>query len=74
MGVATITNGMRLLIQGKTMAEGSLGLVLLQHGNFFDNRISITRSAVSINQSSVQRFLWATLSNIGPKLIKVALD
>ena len=74
MGVATITNVTYSLVQGKIMAEDSLGLVLLQHGSFFDNRILITRSVVSINQSSVQRFLWVTLSSIGPKLIKAALD
>ena len=69
-----IANGTRLLVRGKTMAEDSLGLVLLQRGSFFDDRVSITRSAVVINQSSVLRFLWITLSSIGPKLIKAALD
>ena len=37
-------------------------------------RISIIRSAVLVNQSSVLQFLWTTLSSIGPKLIKAALD
>ena len=44
VGVVMITSGPRLLVRCKTMAEDSLGLVLLQHRSFFDNRISITRS------------------------------
>ena len=74
VGVVTIASGTRSLIQGKTKAEDSLGLVLLQHGNFFDDRTSITRSEVFINQSSVLLFLWRTLCGIGPKLIKAALE
>ena len=56
------------------MAEDSLGLALLQHRSFFDDRISITRCEVFINQSSLLQFLWMTLRGIGPKLIKAALD
>ena len=67
VGVATIASGTSLLVRGKTMAEDSLGMVLLQHGSFFDDRMSITRSTDFISQISVQRF-------IGPKLIKAALD
>ena len=73
VGVVTITSGTCSLIQGKTKAD-SLGLVLLQHGSFFDNRTSITRSEVFISQSSVLPFLWRTLCGIDPKLIKAALD
>ena len=61
MGVVTIASGPRLLIQCKTMAEDSLGLVLMQHRSFFDDCISITQSEVFINQSSVLQFLWRTL-------------
>ena len=61
VGVVTIASGTRSLIQGKTKAEDSLGLVLLQHGNFFDDHISITRSEVFINQSFVQQFLEDTV-------------
>ena len=56
MGVVTIACGTHSLVQGKTMAEDSLGLVLLQQRSFFDNRISITQSEVFINQSSVLPF------------------
>ena len=48
VGVVTIASGTRSLVRGKTKAEDSLGLVLLQHGSFVDNRISITRSEVFI--------------------------
>ena len=58
----------------RSEAEDSLGSVLLQHGSFFDDRTSITRSEVFINQSSVLPFLWRTLCGIDPKLIKAALD
>ena len=74
MGVATIESGTCLLFWGKIMAEDSLGLVPLQRGSFFDNRMSINLSAVFENQSSVLRFMWITLPSIGPKLIKAALD
>ena len=55
------------------MAKASLGLVLLQYGSFFDDRMSITQSVVFVNQSSVLRFLWITRSSIGLKLIKAIL-
>ena len=58
----------------QTMAENSHGLVLLQHGSFFDGRMSISRSAVLVNQSSVLQSSWTTLSSIGLKQIKAALD
>ena len=76
VGVVTVACGTHSLIRGKTMAEDSLGLVLLQHRNFFDDRtcISITRREVFINQSSVLQFLWRTLCDIGPKLIKATLE
>ena len=45
--MATIANGMRLLVWGKITAEDSLGLVLLLCGSFFDDRLSINRSASS---------------------------
>ena len=44
VGVATLASGTRSLVRGKMMTEDSLGLVLLQHGSFFDNRISNTRN------------------------------
>ena len=53
VGVVMIACGMHSLVQGKTMAEDSLGLVLLQQRSFFDDCISITRNEVFINQSSV---------------------
>ena len=56
------------------MTEDGLGLVLLQRGSFFDDRFSITRSAIYENQPSVLQFLWIKTSSIGPKLIKAALD
>ena len=56
MGVVTIACGTHSLVQGKTMAEDSLGLVLLQQRSFFDDHISIIQSEVFINQSSVLRF------------------
>ena len=76
MGVATIANETGSLVRGKTTAEDSLGLVLLQRGNFFDdhNIMSITLSTVFINLSSVVRVLWITPSSIGPKLIRATLD
>ena len=74
VGVVTIVSGSRSLIQGKMMTEDSLGLVLLQHRSFFDDRILTTRSEVFINQSSVLQFLWRTLCGMGLKLIKTALD
>ena len=49
VGVATIASGTCSLVWGKTMAEDSLGLVLLQPESFFDDRISITRSEVFID-------------------------
>ena len=52
------------------MTEDGLGLVLLQRGSFFDNRFSITQSAVFENQPSVLQILWITASSIGPKLMK----
>ena len=55
-GVVMIASGPRSLVWDKTMAEDSLGLVLLQHRSFFDDRISSTRSEVFINQSSVLQF------------------
>ena len=61
VGVVIITSGTRSLVRGKTKAEDSLGLVLLQHGSFFDDRTSITRSEVFINQSFVQQFLEDTV-------------
>ena len=51
-----------------------LGLVLLQRRSFFDDRISITRSAVFKKQPSELQFLWITPSSIGPKLIKATLE
>ena len=73
-GVVTIASGTRSLVWGKTKAEDSLGLILLQHGNFFDDCTSITRSEIFIKQSSVLPFLWKTLCGIDPKLIKAALE
>ena len=49
VGVAMIAGGTRSLVWGKTMAEDSLGLVLLQRESFFDDRISITWSEVFID-------------------------
>ena len=46
VGVATIANGMHSLIRGK---EDSHALVLLQCGSFFDDRMSITRSAFFVD-------------------------
>ena len=57
-----------------SVTEDGLGLVLLQRGSFFDDRISNIRSAFFENQASVLQFLWITPSSIGPKLIKAALD
>ena len=48
VGVVTITSGTRSLVRGKTKAEDSLGLVLLQHGSFFDDRTSNTRGEIFI--------------------------
>ena len=45
MGVVTIAGVTHSLVWGQTMAEESLGLILLQRRSFFDDRISITRSA-----------------------------
>ena len=58
---------------GQNYGRDCLGLVLLQLGSFFDDCISITISAASVNKPSVQRFLSVTLSSIGPNLIKAAL-
>ena len=44
-----IANRMHSLVLGKTMAEDSHALVLLQRGGFFDDRMSITRSAVFVD-------------------------
>ena len=41
VGVATLASSMHSLGRGKTMAKDSHGLVLLQRGSFFDDRISI---------------------------------
>ena len=49
VGVATLVSGMRSLVRGKTMEKDSLGLVLLQCGSFFDDRVSITRSEIFMN-------------------------
>ena len=46
------------------MTEDSLGLVLLQRGSFFDDRISITRSVVFVNQPSVLQLLLVDLYTI----------
>ena len=54
------------------MAEGSLGLVLLQRGNYFDDCISITQSVVFVNLSSVLRISHQVY--IGPKLTKTHLE
>ena len=56
------------------MVYDGLGLVLLQRGSFFDDRISIIRSAVFENQPSVLNFLWITPSSIGPSKLKAALE
>ena len=68
MGVVTIASDARSLIRGQTMTEGGLGLVLLQRGSFFDNRISNTRSAVFVSQPSVLQFLWITPSSTWPEI------
>ena len=57
-----IASGMCLLIWGKTMAEDSLGLVLLQHVSFFDNCILITQSAVFVNEPSYTFKYWSEIS------------
>ena len=56
------------------MTEDDLGLVLLQRGSFFDDRFSITQSAVFENQPSMLQILWIIASSISPKLMKAALD
>ena len=80
VGVVTIACRTRSLVRGKTMAEDSLGLVLLQQRNFFDDRISITQSEAFINQSSVLRFFvedtlwyWSAINKSRPR-IRAALD
>ena len=74
MGVVTIASRARSLVRSKTVTKDGHGFVLLQRGSFFDDRLSITRSAVFENQPSVLQFLWITPSSIGPKLIKAALE
>ena len=57
------------------MAEDSLGLILLQLArSFFDDHISITPSALFVNQSSMLQLLSISPSSVGPKLIKAALE
>ena len=80
VGVVTITCETHSLVWGKTMAEDSLGLVLLQQRSFFDNRISITQSEVFINQFSVLRFFvedtvwyWSEINKSRPR-IRAALN
>ena len=55
------------------MTEDDIGLVLLQHRSFFDDRLSITQSAAFENQPSVLQFCGLQ-SSICPKLIKAALE
>ena len=74
VGVVMIASGPCSLVRGKTMAEDSLGMVLMQHRRFFDDCLSITRSKVFIKQSPVLQFLWRTLCGIGLKLIKAVLE
>ena len=56
------------------MTEDGPGLILLQRGSFFDDRFSITQSAVFENQPSMLQILWITASSIDLKLIKAALE
>ena len=75
MGVVTSASERAHSFRAKSyMTEDSLGLVLLQHGSFFDDHISISQSVVFVNQSSVIQFFFFFLSSIGPKLINAALD
>ena len=46
--VVTITSGMCSLVWGETVAENSLGLVLLQRGSFFDDCFSIARNTIFV--------------------------
>ena len=48
--IASVTHS---LVWGQTMAEDSLGLILLQRRSYFDDHILITQSAVFVNQSTV---------------------
>ena len=78
VGVVMIACGTCSLVQGKMMTEDSLDLVLLQQRSFFDDRISITRSEVLRNQSSVLRFFvedtvwyWSKINKSCPRLVAV---
>ena len=48
VGVVMITSGMCSLVWGETMAENSLGLVLLQRGSFFDDCFSTARNTIFV--------------------------